>query len=151
MPALCRKHLPETVIKNVFVPTYDSMRRYDGAWHMERKALFPSHVILESEAGAALEEAVRQCMGLLSARNLLRMNQEETNFLKSLCGNKHHLKMSKGIIRQGSTRITDGPLIGMEKQICRIDRHKRLARLCTPQGQNVRYIPAGLEIIEKSI
>ncbi len=55
------------------------------------------------------------------------------------------------MIFEGVTKVTEGPLKGLEAQICKIDRHKRLARLETPQGENVRYVLAGLEIMEKVV
>ena len=75
--------------------------------------------------------------------------------------------MSHGVIKDGITRITEGPLKGMEQRIGRIDRHKRLAKLLLtvnrdqrrgkkqdPQEigeQDFRYITAGLEITEKNV
>ena len=38
--ALCRKHLSKEAAKDVFVLTYDRMRRYEGAWHMEKRLVF---------------------------------------------------------------------------------------------------------------
>ena len=96
---------------------------------------------------------------------LAPVKKSEEIFLKSLCGEGLHLSMSKGVIQDGVTQITQGPLRGMEERICQIDRHKRLARLAVPQSISLKKnltgnmtsensvlgsVPVGLEIIEKS-
>lgn len=150
MLALCKEQVSKTAMKDIFVLTYDRMRRYEGAWHMEQKVLFPSYIILESNDGVLLEEEIRNRSLLGPGREFSPISQDEENFLRRICGKKYHLKMSKGVIRQGVTTITDGPLRGMERLIDKIDRHKRMVRLRTPKGENIRYLPAGLEIVEKS-
>ena len=114
--------------------------------------MFPSYVLLESENEECLIKELRECGKTEGfGKYLARMNMEEEKFLKGLYGGGHHLKMSRGILFKGAARITEGPLKGMESQICKIDRHKRLASLRTLEGRNIKYIPAGLEIVEKTI
>ena len=73
----------------------------------------------------------------------------EERFLKDLYGDSRNLKMSRGIVKNGVTQVTAGPLKGLEKRICRIERHKRLVKLKMPTEQSIGYIMAGLEITEK--
>ena len=40
--------------------------------------------------------------------------------------------MSQGYIKNGITHIVTGPLVGMERRIRKIDRHKRLANIEMP-------------------
>ena len=122
------------------------MRRYEGTWHTEKRLLFPSYVFLESENRTVLLEELKE--GGMEA--LLCIEQAEEKFLKDLYGDSRHLMMSKGIVKGGFPKVTAGPLKGMEHKICRIDRHKRLARLATPGRMASGSILAGLEIIEKS-
>lgn len=139
--ALCREHLSKEAAKDVFVLTYDRMRRYEGAWHMEKALLFPSYILVDSgEEGILTGE-----MGKKS-RGLIPVDRETENFLKFLYGDCHHLKMSKGIIRDGIAQVIAGPLKGLEQKISRIDRHKRIAELAVPMGHSIM---AGLEITEK--
>ncbi len=140
----------------MFLLTYDRMRRYEGAWHIEKRLLLPSYVFLESENEKLLIERLDRSREELyplekSEKNgrLIRVGQEAEDFLKYLYRNTYHLQMSKGIILKGNPRITEGPLKGMEERICRIDRHKRLVKLAVPQS--ISYITAGLEITKKSM
>lgn len=150
MMALCKSKLSPKAVQNVFIFTYDRLRRYKGAWHLERKLLFPAYVFLESENEDILFQELKKSSVTSKASPLIRMNKEEEQFLRILCGKEHHLQISKGIICKGAAHITEGPLKGMESRICKIDRHKRLARVTTTTRQDYSSIPAGLEITEKN-
>ena len=108
-----------------------------------------------------LEELEKCCAFAWGEQYLVRIGAEEEKILRNLCGKEHHLEMSRGIIREGNAQVTDGPLKGMENRIRRIDRHKRLAKIEIAgiaddlrhyrKDAWCRYIPAGLEITEKSV
>ncbi len=159
---ILRKNLSPEAFHDIFILTYDRMRKYMGAWHMERQLLYPGNIILETNNKTNLLRELRNCREMnMQEKQLSRMDEREEALLKRLCGEKHHLEMSRGVIRKGAAQITDGPLIGMENIICKIDRHKRLASVeviekpdsfChCERGIEYRYIPAGLEITEKTI
>lgn len=119
---------------------------------MEKKLIFPACVLLESENEKKLRDELAQYKGRVGqSSTILKVNPKEEKFLRILCGKRNHMRMSRGVIYRGDIQVTEGPLKGMEEQICKIDRHKRLAKLCVQDGQVSRYIPAGLEIVEKSI
>ncbi len=166
---ICRQHLSKRALLNAFVLTYDRMRRFQGEWHVEKQLMFPAGVFLESDDEASLMEEIRQYRGKAKPDTVFKalapVKKSEEIFLKSLCGEGLHLSMSKGVIQDGITQITQGPLRGMEERICQIDRHKRLARLAVPQSISLKKnltgnmtsessvlgsVPVGLEIIEKS-
>lgn len=174
---LCNEYLPPKAFQKGFVLTYDRMRRYEGKWHSERKLLFPAYVFLESKNGEILAEEVNKC-SCFRENELFTVDRDEEKFLRKLCGESGNINMSTGIICQGVPRIIRGPLKGMEKQIRKINRHKRLAKVetkvdfmkaderlvesrkkCLAEMHNsgrppirkwgLRYITAGLEITEK--
>lgn len=149
----CRQELDSRILCDAFLFTYDQMKRYEGSWHVEKKQMFPHYIFLEIknkesflkylESASCFNEAVTQ-------DNLWEISAEEEGFLQSLCRTKRHLSMSEGYIQDGRTHITKGPLMGWEKRIRKIDRHKRLARLEFPVKSVLTMVPAGLEIKSKS-
>lgn len=152
MLILCRKRLSKSALQSAAVLTYDRMRRYEGTWHLERKILFPAHVLLESKNEETLiRELIEYGVITEQDNSLIPISSGEANFLKVLCGEERHLGISRGIIKKDVMKILEGPLRGMEDRICKIDRHKRLARIMTTikKDGNVYVIPAGLEITEK--
>ena len=156
----CRKRIPRETMQDIFVFTYDRLRRYEGEWHMETKLMFPDYVFLETEDIQRLSEELepyREFVQVLEGSDMLwRVCPQEERFLRRLCGNGHHLSMSRGYIMDGRTYVTRGPLRGLERQIRKIDRHKRIARIEAPEvsgedASDLRLpVVAGLEIVSKN-
>lgn len=134
--------------------SYECLKKYEGQWHLERLPLFPGYVFLESNMPKKLISCMENhpyiCAGLDSETELMVLKPEEEELLKQLCGPEHHLAMSRGVIREGITYVTEGPLMGRENMIRKIDRHKRIARLGAGVSNHEKEIKAGLEIILKS-
>lgn len=152
--ASCRRNISGEILWDIFMFTYERMRRYEGSWHMETRQMFPGYLFLETDDPETLADAVRPYRGMAQTDtdgNTLRIVQpEEERFLKDLCGGTHHLAISQGYIRDGITHIIHGPLVGMERRIRRIDRHKRTASICVADGGEERLVTAGLEITAKN-
>ncbi len=137
--ASCRRHLTADALRDAFVLTYDRMRRYEGVWHVERQPLFPDYVFLESGNPELFAREIKKYETVFHVlgddEGPSPLEPEEERFLRKLCGPYHHSGMSRGYILDGKTHVTEGPLLGKEELICRIDRHKRLARLAMPGGE----------------
>ena len=156
----CRKRIPRETMQDIFVFTYDRLRRYEGEWHMETKLMFPDYVFLETEDIQRLSEELepyREFVQVLEGSDMLwRVCPQEERFLRRLCGNGHHLSMSSGYIMVGRTYVTRGPLKGLGRQVRKIDRHKRIARIEAPEvsgedASDLRLpVVAGLEIVSKN-
>ena len=128
------------------MPTYDRMKRYQGQWHVEQGIAFPDIIFLESEDPDTLEQELHdKCPD----SRMIRLSSEQKGLLAQLFGEEKHMSLSKGHIRQGQTCITQGPLQGKEDLIRKIDRHKRLARLEVPAGEERLQMYGGLEILTK--
>ena len=72
-------------------------------------------------------------------------------FALAACGGKEQtVEMSEGVIEQSRIRVYSGPLVGKERYISRIDRHKRRAFLEMPMFGERQKVRVGLEIVSKS-
>lgn len=149
-----RRNISEEILRDIFVFTYDRMRRYEGSWHLERHPMFPNYVFLETEDPKSLYRELKahcEIAQMLDEKIQPSIIQpEEERFLRALCGKEHHLEMSEGYIRDGMTHVIRGPLMGMERRIRRIDRHKRIASVAVPDGNQGRLVTVGLEITAKN-
>lgn len=71
----------------------------------------------------------------------------EKELLESLMDECYLVRHSKAIMEGDAIIVTEGPLMGMESRIKRIDRHKRLAYLeCELLGKKVKI---SLEVVRK--
>lgn len=154
MVEACRKEIDGRTLFDVFQLTGEQMKRYEGSWHLEKKILFPLTVFLETADRNALIAKMRPYAHMAQkddGRDFLQpLTDEEEKFLERLFGREHYLSMSTGYIKSGITHVTKGPLKGWENRICKIDRHKRTARLKAPTEWLQRSFVAGLEIVSKS-
>lgn len=150
----CRRNISDDILRDIFVFTYERMRRYEGNWHLETREMFPNYIFLETDEPGKLFkklEAYRGIVQMLEDNDQFRIVlPEEENFLSDLCGKQHHMEMSEGYIRDGMTHVIRGPLMGMEGRIRRIDRHKRIASVDVPDGKQGRLVTVGLEITAKN-
>ncbi len=149
-----KKRISHEILKDVFTFSYERLKRYEGDWHLEETLMFPEYIFLESDNPQLLYEEIKTTQSLFEYFDgngvLMQVNSEEEKLLKSLYGSTHLLPISRGYIRDGVTYVTEGPLRGKEKMICRIDRHKRIARLNTAFLKQPHQLIAGLEIVSKS-
>ncbi|OUP66994.1 hypothetical protein B5F13_01155 [Drancourtella sp. An177] len=140
--------------EEIFVFTYEHMKRYEGEWHHLITPLFPGYLFVQTEDDKELKDLTEICTGIQTISGdvcVFPLEKEAEEFLRELGGAKHHIPMSKGYIRGGITFVTEGPLCGKEKKIRKIDRHKRLARLDSPlERYQKKGFWTGLEIVSKS-
>ena len=69
--------------------------------------------------------------------------------MKELCQEDNLVALSRGVIRNGNTVVTSGPLKGREGLIRRINRHRRTAEIEIPFRGKTVQVTVGLEIYEK--
>lgn len=150
----CKQHISPHILQDAFLLTCDRMKRYQGSWHIDTVKIFPEYIFLDSEDPKQLSKELEQFRGFLrimeSEKMLIPVEEEEQKLLSELAGDKHHIGMSRGVIKDGVTEVTNGPLTGRESLIRKIDRHKRLALIDGVGRDGVRGIKIGLEITEKS-
>ena len=134
------KQKDSTAKAQAFLFTFERMKRYEGSWHYLHAPLFPGMFFLESETDCVPRD-----------QEAVPVDEETEAFLRRLGGTEHYIPMSRGIIRDGVTIVTEGPLVGNEARIRKIDRHRRLAKIEGPSEfwQNEGFW-TGLEITSKS-
>lgn len=136
----CQKLAEAESLQEIVCFQYQRMMRYGGRWHMERRALLPGCIFLSGAEKMVLKNRDREDLSLSPC---------EIPYLKMLCSDDGLIDMSRGIIRNGTAVVTEGPLKGREQLIKRIDRHKRTAKINVPlEGKNVE-VTVGLEIYRK--
>lgn len=143
-------------IKDCCVFYYEEKRHVCGEWVIQEKVLFPGYVFFIAEEGRG-REAEEELGHIDGVTKLLKIGNEpaaltgeEVDFLKEMGGEAQTVEMSEGVIEQAKVRVYSGPLVGKEKYIRKIDRHKRRAVLEMPMFGKMRKMQVGLEIVAKS-
>ena len=100
-----------------------------------------------------LVNGLKKVIGLMkligTGDEIVPLVQEEIDLLMKIGTDKQLVEMSSGIIENDRVQILAGPLMGMEGNIRRIDRHKRTAYLEIEMFGRTVEMKVGLEIIRK--
>ena len=151
----CEKQIPSHILERCYLPYYEKMRRYEGAWHKEQKLLFPGYLFLISGQLKELYLNLKGVIGLTrligTGREIVPLTEDETELIRRLAGDKELVKISKGIKKEGKTIITDGPLKGMEGYIRKVDRHKKVAWLEVKMMGRTVETQVGVEVLREEM
>lgn len=128
-------------------------KRFQGEWHIQERILFPGYVFLITQNPEKLVNGLKKVIGLTkligTGDEIVPLVQEEIDLLMKIGTDKQLVEMSSGIIENDRVQILAGPLMGMEGNIRRIDRHKRTAYLEIEMFGRTVEMKVGLEIIRK--
>ena len=128
-------------------------QKYHGAWHEEKKLLFPGYLFVVTKQIDDLKDALHQIPKLtkvLGTDNTpVALSEKEVEFLKHFLNSDYEVDISEGILVGDQLIIQSGPLKGMEGIVKRIDRHKRIAVIETDMFHRKIEMTVGLEVAEK--
>jgi len=145
-----------------FVPMYETRFRRARQVLVETKRCVPGYIFLETEmSGLDLYCRVKPLIAITEkALKVLRydqsnldssfeIKQEEQEFLQGVLNNERCIEMSQGFIEGNKVIVTNGPLVGHEGLIRKINRHKMEAELAIQFMNSIRAVKVGLEIVKK--
>lgn len=144
-------------IEECFIPRREVFRHEKGAWQTVREILFPGYLFVKTdEIQQVLERlttvpALTRLLGVSDDR-ITPLSDDEVAWLAALMKPGEKLiEKSVGVIEGDRVIVTEGPLVGHEAQIRKVDRHKRLAYLDMRMFGRTKTIKVGLEIVRKSV
>ena len=145
-----------------FVPMFDARFRKAGIVLSEKRRWIPGYVFLESELNG-LDFYLQIKPHILRTENVLKMlrygsgnmdssfeiQEVERAFLQKLLSNEQYIEMSQGYIKGSTIIVNDGPLVGLEGLITKVNRHKMEATIKISLFGSVREVKVGLELVRK--
>lgn len=154
---ICRqaeKVIPTAILQRIFIPHYEQKRRVCGEWKLLQKVLFPGYVFVVTDHIEELWLQLKKVIGLTrlvgAGEDIIPLTEEEVDFLLNFGKEEQIVKMSQGFIENDRVHITDGPLMGMEGCIRKIDRHKRKAWVEVQMFGRKQVVQVGVEIVRKN-
>lgn len=150
----CEKLIDGRIMEKCFIPYYQEKKKYEGSWHTLERVLFPGYVFIITDFIEELYEALRDVMGMTkvigTGKEIVPLTDEEVNHLLRLGKESQMVEMSIGRIENGILKVTEGPLLGMEEFVKKIDRHKRKCWLEMEMFGRTVTMQVGLEVVSKS-
>lgn len=146
----CRRAIPYAVADKIFLPSYECKRRYLGEWHTKVKSLFPGYVFIQSENKDELERYLEHIPDIVTPVMIggafNPIEEYEHKFLSEMFDSDYLIGCSLGYIVDEKLIVEKGPLIGKEKYVKKIDRHRRIANIWLPFMGQEKQIEVGLEV-----
>ncbi|WP_196811658.1 antiterminator LoaP [Butyrivibrio sp. VCD2006] len=139
--------------EEVFIPVKVLKKRIKGIDKEVETKLFPGYIFFLTneveELFFRLKKVKELTKILKTGDEFVPLSVKEEQFLTRLMNPEYKVDMSTGYIEGDRVVITDGPVMGLEGMIARIDRHKKQAVLKTEFFGKPTEIVVGLEIIDK--
>ena len=120
-------HIDHDVLLECFIPCCKRQKKFRGKWQLVEEVLFKGY----------------------DGEDIYPIYPQEALFLARFSTEDHIVDVSKGYIKGDTIMIIEGPLMGLEGYITKIDRHKRIAYVDVNLLGQVSSVQVGLEIISK--
>ena len=152
---IIKEIISDELITSAYIPKMKKYKKYRGDWHTVEEILFPGYIFIETDNIRELYYDLQKVPKLtkilgIDGDVIYPLSESEVYFIKSFCDNDDHtVDISTGFIEGDRVIITDGPLLGKEAHIRKIDRHKSIAYLDIDFFNQTISTKVGLEIIKK--
>lgn len=148
--------LPE---EDAWCPMRVLVKRIHGRDQEVQSNLYPGYIFLKTNSPLELYTRGKNAKGkyihqhvhiLRNDDYILPISSSEEETLNQLCGRNHKCDISYGYAEGKKIIITAGPLQNFTGEICKINRHKKTARIVTRFLDREINLTVGLEIVKKS-
>lgn len=150
---MCKTLIDASFFQGIFYPKTELMKRYEGAWHKEIKPMFPGYIFAITDQPEELHQQfqkVPKLTKLLGTDNVpVALSESEVMLLKKVTNQEHVAEMSVGVIEGDRLIVKEGPLMGIEGLVKRVNRHKRVAVVGVEMFGRLVEMTLGLEVVEK--
>lgn len=152
---MIRKSVPSSCIEECFIPKRERMKKFHGCWNKVEEVLFHGYVFVISQQPGKLYEELKRMPGVvrLLGRDeefFLPLNSEEEKFIRAIGNNLHQTAISRVTIGEGKKiHILHGPLKNYERNIVRVNLHKREAAVRVEFMGRILELYMGIEMESK--
>ena len=144
------------VLKECFVPLYQTERKFHGEYRLVERNLFPGYVIAVSSDAIELNRIMREVSAftriLGNDKAFIPLDRTEMAFINSFTSEQHRIiRISRAVVEEGERiRVLEGPMVGREGWIKRINRRKGTAQVETEMFGRMISVEIGLAVMAKS-
>ncbi len=140
------------VLRECFVPQYQTERKYRGQWRRVLRDLFPGYVVAVTHDADALNDRLRRVNAftriLGSEKRFIPLDRAEMGLINALTAEKRRvIAMSRGVAAGDRVVITEGPLLGREGWIAEVSRSRSTARVRVTMFGKTVTAKVGLAIV----
>lgn len=150
---ICREAGPEVLIE-CFIPSFEVQKKIRGTWRVERARLFPGYVFVVTgdieELKLRLRRVPEFARLLTVGESFVALEASERAWLAAFTtADDRVIPMSMGAVEGDRIVVTQGPLMGREGWIVRVNRRKSLAFIQVEMFGRKIETKIGLGIVRK--
>ena len=136
-----RRIIPHELMQDAFVMQKEFWFKRDGAWSLQTKPMYKEYFFVATHDAAALDRALAQLsFGCRIAgsreRAYMPMPDDAQDWYRSVLDDDGVVRNSVARIEDGVLHIEQGPLVGQEARVKKIDRHKRWCLVDVGEGDS---------------
>ena len=156
--AVCRQLLrlvPGSVLADCFCAYKERWYKHAGAWRTERRTLYRGYAFALSPDAAGLAKELSRLtvpaeLAGTRERSWAPLDDEAARWFSSVMDAGHVIRNSTAVIVDGVLRVQEGPLVGQEARVRRIDRHRRFCTVAVVDGDGGFTEQMPLDVLFKS-
>ena len=122
--------IPRDLLDDAFVLSKEHWMKRSGMWSLRTTQMYPEYFF------AATSDVLGLCKALSTLsfhvevvgareRACMPLSEEVRAFFERVTDASHVIRSSTAVVEDGVLRVLDGPLVGEEERIVKVDRHKR--------------------------
>lgn len=153
---LCEQMVDSSKYKHIFSPKCVTLKKYQGEWRELIRPLFPGYIFIDTDE-SCITDVVRACYAIPAVTKVLRsednfipIHELEQCYLQEMMDDHNIVRVSVGYQIGEHIEILKGPLRYRHANICRVDRHKRIAEIEVELFGRYTKAKVALEIIGKT-
>lgn len=136
------------------IPKRKLKQRRAGKWFFIEKNLFPGYILINGQINVEDYYSFKEVPGIFkllkSEEGPIVIPQEEIEFFLRFSCSKDIIDISDAFIEGDIINVVDGPLVGMEGNIIKVDKRKGRAKVSLCFLGEERTIDFGINILRKT-
>ncbi|ROT89263.1 hypothetical protein DMP12_10015 [Gordonibacter urolithinfaciens] len=143
-----RKIVPSDLLADAFVLRKERWFKRAGVWSLNLVQMYHEYFFVATGDVTALDRELSRLsfparIASESGRGFLPLAFEAQEWFEASMDADHVLRSSMAHIVEGELRVLAGPLMGQERRVRKIDRHRRrcLVDVCDADGGFVEQMP----------
>lgn len=146
--------LPEDLLLDAFVLRREQWRKRHGAWEKRVVPLWEGYLLVSTSDVAGLDKAMSKLSFPVQVAkgegHYAPLDDVAQAWYERVCDASRVIRTSMGAIVGGELRVLDGPLVGQESRIRKVDRHRCVCWLAVGEGPGAHLERAPLVVPSKS-
>lgn len=150
-----KRLVPGDLLKDAFALRKERWFKRAGEWSLVPVDMYRGYAFAVSPDAAGLARALSRltlpaALVGTESRSWAPLDDEVASWYASVADERHVIRSSTAVIVDGVLHVTEGPLVGQEARISKVDRHRRRCTVRVSDGDGSFAEQAALDVPFKS-